>query len=68
MLHKAGSHDCRPYAAASAAPFNEQALNSADLVPSILPSKMPGSMTLLPEKKPGIRPAVPGICVRYGRH
>jgi hypothetical protein len=37
MLHKAGSHDCRPYAWASAVPFNDQALKSADQLPIQLP-------------------------------
>jgi hypothetical protein len=37
MLHKAGSHDCRPYAWASAVPFNDQALRSADQLPIQLP-------------------------------
>jgi hypothetical protein len=33
-----------------------------------VPDKMSGNMMPLSGKKPGMRPAPPGICVRYGRH
>jgi hypothetical protein len=33
-----------------------------------VPDKMSGNMMPLTGKKPGMRPAPPGICVRYGRH
>jgi hypothetical protein len=67
LYHNVSTLECRPTADSAA----------AGLKPSTcqVPGKMSGSMMPLMEKKTGIRPAPPGICVRcrrqfqaYGRH